>query len=308
MACEPSETGGPDAILRPMTAVSLILVLLAAVAHASWNLFLKRADDPEVFAWCLLVVATVLLAPLGVVLFFYNSVDVTGLWFILATIALHVLYFNLLARGYVQGDLSLVYPVARGMGPMLVPVLAVVFLNEKIEPLAIGGIAAIIGGIYTISWWGNFHQLLRSPLLFLKSAGMRYAVLTGLTIAVYSIVDKEGVGHVQPLLYMYFLTIGTAAMLAPYVLFHKGVKSVRTEWRANAVPITIAGLFTFAAYGLVLTAFSLSRVSYVAPAREVGIVIGVMLGVFLLKEPFGRGRLLGSGFVVAGLALIALSP
>ena len=308
MACEPSETGGPDAILRPMTAVSLILVLLAAVAHASWNLLLKRADDPEVFAWCLLVVATVLLAPLGVVLLFYNSVDVTGLWFILATIALHVLYFNLLARGYVQGDLSLVYPVARGMGPMLVPVLAVVFLNEKIEPLAIGGIAAIIGGIYTISWWGNFHQLLRSPLMFLKSAGMRYAVLTGLTIAVYSIVDKEGVGHVQPLLYMYFLTIGTAAMLAPYVLFHKGVKSVRTEWRANAVPITIAGLFTFAAYGLVLTAFSLSRVSYVAPAREVGIVIGVMLGVFLLKEPFGRGRLLGSGFVVAGLALIALSP
>ena len=308
MACEPSETGGPDAILRPMTAVSLILVLLAAVAHASWNLLLKRADDPEVFAWCLLVVATVLLAPLGVVLLFYNSVDVTGLWFILATIALHVLYFNLLARGYVQGDLSLVYPVARGMGPMLVPVLAVVFLNEKIEPLAIVGIAAIIGGIYTISWWGNFHQVLRSPLLFLKSAGMRYAVLTGLTIAAYSIVDKEGVGHVQPLLYMYFLTIGTAAMLAPYVLFHKGAKSVRAEWRANAVPITIAGLFTFAAYGLVLTAFSLSRVSYVAPAREVGIVIGVMLGVFLLKEPFGRGRLLGSGFVVAGLALIALSP
>jgi len=308
LACEPTETGGPDAILRPMTAVSLILVLLAAVAHASWNLLLKRADDPEVFAWCLLVVATVLLAPLGVVLLFYNSVDVTGLWFILATIVLHVLYFNLLARGYVQGDLSLVYPVARGMGPMLVPVLAVVFLNEKIEPLAIVGIAAIIGGIYTISWWGNFHQVLRSPLLFLKSAGMRYAVLTGLTIAVYSIVDKEGVGHVQPLLYMYFLTIGTAAMLAPYVLFHKGAKSVRAEWRANAVPITIAGLLTFAAYGLVLTAFSLSRVSYVAPAREVGIVIGVMLGVFLLKEPFGLGRLLGSGFVVAGLALIALSP
>ncbi|MCH2513231.1 MAG: EamA family transporter [Chloroflexi bacterium] len=291
-----------------MTAASLILVLLAAVAHASWNLLLKRAADPEVFAWCLLVVATVLLAPLGVALLFFNSVDFTALWFILATIALHVLYFNLLARGYAQGDLSLVYPVARGMGPMLVPVLAVVFLNETIEPLAIAGIAAIIGGIYTISWWGNFHQVLRSPLLFLRSAGMRYAVLTGLTIAAYSIVDKEGVGHVQPLLYMYFLSIGTAAMLAPYILLHKGVDSVRTEWRANAVPITIAGLLTFAAYGLVLTAFSLSRVSYVAPAREVGIVISVMLGVFLLKEPFGRGRLLGSGFIVAGLALIAFSP
>ena len=267
MACEPSETGGPDAILRPMTAVSLILVLLAAVAHASWNLLLKRADDPEVFAWCLLLVATVLLAPLGVVLLFYNSVDVTGLWFILATIALHVLYFNLLARGYVQGDLSLVYPVARGMGPMLVPVLAVVFLNEKIEPLAIGGIAAIVGGIYTISWWGYFHQVLRRPRLFLSSAGMRYTVPTGLTIATYAIVDKEGVGHVQPLLYMYFLTAGSALTLAPYILARKGIAAVKTEWRENALPITVAGLLTFAAYGLVLTAFPSSRVSYAPPSR-----------------------------------------
>ena len=97
-------------------------------------------------------------------------------------------------------------------------------------------------------------------------------------------------------------------MLSPYVLFRKGVAAVTAEWRANALPITVAGLLTFAAYGLVLTAFSLSRVSYVAPAREVGIVIGVMMGVFLLKEPFGRGRLLGSGFIVGGLVLIALSP
>jgi len=291
-----------------MTAVSLLLVLISALAHASWNLMLKRAGDPEVFAWCLLVVASVLLAPLGVALLWSNSVGLTGLWFILATVALHVIYFNMLARGYAQGDLSLVYPVARGMGPMLVPVLAVIFLDETIEPLAIAGVAAIIGGIYTISWWGNFHQVLRNPLLFLRSAGMRYAVVTGLTIAAYSIVDKEGVGHVQPLLYMYFLSIGTAVALTPYILAHKGLEAVKPEWRANAVPITVAGLLTFAAYGLVLTAFTLSRVSYVAPAREIGIVIGVMTGIFLLKEPFGGGRLLGSGFIVAGLVLIALSP
>ena len=291
-----------------MTALSLVLVLLSAVAHSSWNLLLKRSADPEIFVWCLLVSASVLLAPLGVVLLWFNPVGFPGLWFILATIGLHVFYFNLLSRGYAQGDLSLVYPVARGMGPMLVPVLAVTFLDETIKPLAVAGIAAIIGGIYTISWWGNFHQLLRSPLLFLRSAGMRYAVLTGLTIAAYSIVDKEGVGHIQPILYMYFLSMGTAVMLAPYILVHKGAGAVREEWRANAVPITVAGLLTFAAYGLVLTAFSLSRVSYVAPAREVGIVIGVLMGVYLLKEPFGGGRLLGSSFIVGGVVLIALSP
>jgi len=114
----------------------------------------------------------------------------------LATIALNASYVNLLALSYAEGDLSLVYPVARGMGPMIVPVLAVVFLSETIKPLAIGGIADIVGRIYTISWWGNFHQVLRRPLLFLSSAAMRYAVLSGLTIATYVIVDKEGVGHV----------------------------------------------------------------------------------------------------------------
>ena len=299
--------GRPGAILRPMTALSLVLVLLSAVAHASWNLMLKRAGDPEVFAWVMLVVGSILLAPVGLALLWYNSMDFPGLWFLLASVVLHVFYFILLARGYATGDLSLVYPVARGMGPMLVPVLAVILLGEIIETMAIVGIAAIVGGIYTISWWGNFHQVLRSPLLFLRSAGMRYAVLTGLTIAVYSIVDKEGVGHIQPLLYIYFMFIGTVALLAPYILANKGMETVKAEWRANAVPITVSGLLAFAAYGLVLTAFSLSRVSYVAPAREVGIVIGVLMGIFLLKEPFGRGRLLGSGLIVGGLVLIAFS-
>ena len=299
--------GRPGAILRPMTALSLVLVLLSAVAHASWNLMLKRAGDPEVFAWVMLVVGSILLAPVGLALLWYNSMDFPGLWFLLASVVLHVFYFMLLARGYATGDLSLVYPVARGMGPMLVPVLAVILLGEIVETMAIVGISAIVGGIYTISWWGNFHQVLRSPLLFLRSAGMRYAVLTGLTIAVYSIVDKEGVGHIQPLLYIYFLDIGTVALLTPYILANKGMETVKAEWRANAVPITVSGLLAFAAYGLVLTAFSLSRVSYVAPAREVGIVIGVLMGIFLLKEPFGRGRLLGSGLIVGGLVLIAFS-
>ena len=222
-----------------MTAVSLLLVVLSAFAHASWNLMLKRAGDPEVFAWCLLAVSTVVLAPVGVVLLWLNPVGFPGMWFALATIVLHTFYFVLLGRGYARGDLSLVYPVARGMGPMLTPLLAVVFINETIEPLAIAGILAIVGGIYTISWWGNFNQVLRSPLLFLRSTGMRYAVLTGFTIAAYSIVDKEGVSHIQPVLYMYFLTIGSTVFLVPYILLHKGTDAVKTEWRANAIPIML---------------------------------------------------------------------
>lgn len=291
-----------------MTGISLILVLVSAVAHASWNFLLKRSEDQEVFLWCMLAVATVLLAPLGVFLFWKFPFGGQGWVLVGATVALHAVYFVLLGRSYANADLSLAYPIARGTGPVLVPLLAVVILGESIAILAIIGIAAVVAGIYTVSLWGNFKAFASHPLVLLKNPGTRYAVLTGLTIACYAIVDKVGVSRVQPFLYMYLMTLGSALLIGPYVLASKGMGVVRREFRLNAGAVVVAGLLTFLAYGLVLTAFSLSRVSYVAPAREVGIVIGVLLGMIILKEPFGKGRLLGSGFIVAGLALIALSP
>ena len=298
----------PDAILPPMTGISLILVLVSALAHASWNFLLKRSQDQEVFLWCLLAATTVLLAPLGVVLFWKFPFGSQGWLLVAATVVLHVFYFLLLGRSYASGDLSLVYPIARGTGPTLVPILAVVILGETIALPAIFGIAAVVIGIYTVSLWGNFRAFAGHPLSLLKNPGTRYALLTGLTIACYAIVDKVGVSRVQPFLYMYLMTLGSALLIGPFVLASKGMGAVRRELRFNAGAVVVAGLLTFLAYGLVLTAFSLSRVSYVAPAREVGIVMGVLLGMIFLKEPFGGGRLLGSGIIVAGLALIALSP
>ncbi len=291
-----------------MTPVALALVLSSALAHSTWNLLLKRSEEKQIFLWWLLLTASILTTPVGVVLFWLHPIGHPGWAFVLVTIVLHLLYFLLLERSYAQGDLSLVYPIARGFGPMLVPVLGVIILNESIAYLAIVGIVAIVLGIYTVSWSGNFSNVLRDPLDLLKNGGTRYAILTGMTISAYTIIDKQGVSHVEPFLYMYFTTLGSALGLAPYILRRWDLATVGQELRAHSGPIVVAGLLTFLAYGLVLTAFSLSRVSYVAPAREVGIVIGVLLGVFLLKEPFGGGRLLGASFIVAGLVLIAVSP
>ena len=269
---------------------------------------LKRADDQEVFIWCLLVAVSVLLAPVGVALFFLYPFEPIGWLFVLATVVFHVLYFLLLGRGYAQGDLSVVYPIARGFGPLLVPILAVILLGETIALPAIGGIVAIVAGIYIISWTGELQRFLFRPWNILSSSGARYAVLTGLTIAVYAIIDKKGVGHVQPFLYMYLMSSGSAVLLFPYIRRKWGIQAIGRTWRSNRTAIVVAGLLTFLAYGLVLTAFSLSRVSYVAPAREVGIVVGVLMGVLILKEPFGRVRLAGSSIIVLGLILIAVSP
>ena len=291
-----------------MTPLSLGLVLLSALAHSTWNLLLKRSTDPELFVWWLLVAASVLLVPLGGVLYWLHPLGQTGWLFVLATVALHILYFLLLGRGYARADLSLVYPIARGVGPMLVPILAVVFLRETISGPAIAGIIAVVVGIYAVSLSGPIRLLVRQPLNLLRNPGTRYAILTGLTIATYAIVDKRGVSHVQPFLYMYLMTLGCALGLSPYVLRKWGAMAVGREWRANPRPIIAAGLLTFLAYGLVLTAFSMSRVSYVVPAREVGIVLGVLMGVFILKEPFGMGRIIGSFVIVAGTVLIAVAP
>ena len=291
-----------------MTAFALALVLLSALCHAAWNLLLKRAGNQEVFAWALLAASGLALAPLGVALFLLYPPSPTGYWVALATIVVHTFYFILLGRAYSRSDLSLVYPVARGTGPMLVPALATPILGESVAPLAALGIGLIVGGIFLVSWWGRFAQILARPSALLRDSGLGYAVLTGLAITTYTLVDKQGVEHVQPFLYMYLLTAGSAIGVTPYVLARFGASEAMRELRGNAWPIMAAGALAFVAYGLVLTAFSLSRVSYVAPAREVGIVFGVLMGVFALKEPFGGGRVLGSCLIVAGVFLIAVSP
>jgi drug/metabolite transporter (DMT)-like permease len=291
-----------------MTGLALGLVLMSAVAHAGWNFLFKRGENQEEFIWWSLVSITVFLFPLALVLLWRDPIVYPGWWFVLGTALAHSAYFLLLGRSYQYADLSVVYPIARGMGPMLVPVLAVLVLGEDISPMALGGIVVVVLGIYTVYWWGQMTQILRDPLRLVSDTGTRYALLTGLIIAGYTVWDKVGVRYVNPFAYMYLMSLCTALFLAPYMLRAKGIATLRAEWGRSAGRIVVVSGLIFLAYGLVLTAFQLSRVSYVSAAREVGIVMGVLLGVIVLKEAFGPGRILGSCLIVLGLVLIAVAP
>jgi len=291
-----------------VTTLALILVLLSAVAHATWNFLAKRATNQEVFIWWMLISISVLLLPLAAILIWRYPILYPGWWFIFGTVVLHVLYFVFLGRSYTYADLSLVYPVARGMGPALVPVIGALVLKEIITTLAIVGIISVVLGILTVSWWGQFQKVFHDPLRFFREAGARYALLTGLVIAAYTVWDKMGVSYVNPFLYMYFLVLGSALFLTPYVCRIHGTKAIRIEMKGKTVSIIISGLLMFIAYGLILLALQFSRVSYIAAAREVGVVIGVLFGTLMLGEPFGKGRVLGSCLIVFGLVLISLAP
>ena len=293
-------------ILLGMTELSLALVLLSGLTHASWNLLLKNSQNHEVFVWWLQITITILLAPVAVILIWNDGIENPGWWFILGTSLIHILYFLFLSRSYMYADLSLVYPLARGIGPALIPFLGIILLGETVSELAILGIIAIVGGIFVLYWWGQISQIFKAPLKFLKNPGVRYALLTGLTISGYSVWDKVGINYVNPLLYMYLLSLGTALGLAPYMIWKHGSRAIKHELVFNMFPIITSGLLTFGTYAIILSVLQLSQVSYVSPAREIGIVFSVLLGAIVLKEPMGIGRITGSLVITIGVFLIGI--
>lgn len=291
-----------------MTTTALVLVLLSAVAHAGWNFLLKRGHDQEAFVWWIQASITVMFLPLAIVIAVVDPMESRGWLYVVGTAVLHAFYFVFLGRGYALGDLSHVYPIARGTGPALVPILGVVLLGETISAQAVVGIVAVIAGIFAVFWSGRLALIFTHPLLFFREPATIYALTTGMFIALYSVWDKVGVSHVSPFLYMYLMTLGTGMILTPYIFRTRGLATVRAEWGANSRTILIVGALTFLAYGLVLSALELSRVSYVLPTREIGIVVAVLLGSLVLKERYKRGRIIGSCLVVLGVGVIALAP
>ena len=290
---------------EPTTFLALALVLVSAFAHASWNLLLKRAVNQEVFVWWLSAFAVIGAAPVALAIAFSATFHPVGWWYVVASALVHICYFLFLGRSLARADLSLAYPIARGFGPGLVPILAVVALGENVTGPAWLGIGSIVVGIYMMSWWRQFRR--NANLGFSASrSGIAYALLTGVCIALYTLVDKQGVAYVSPFLYLYLMTCGVAVGMFPYIMRNYGAGPVVQEWRTGAWPVMAASALLFLAYGLVLTAMSFADVSYVAPAREVGLLFALVLGFVVLKERVTYGRVAGAVLIVVGLVLITV--
>ncbi len=288
-----------------MDGPALGLVLLAAAAHATWNLLARRADEKLAFLWCGTLVSTVLFFPVGVWLLLTEPVPPMGWWVVSVSAGLEALYFWTLAQAYRYGDLSLVYPIARGTAPVLVPILAVLFLGERLSGLATAGIGLVVVGTVTLYTRQLGWPRLDAVAGVLRQLGTRYAPLTGLLIAAYSALDKYGVSLVTPVLYSYLLFAGLTVALLPVVLRQRAALS--TEWKLRRGSIVVVGLLAPSSYGLVLLAMTLAPVSYVAAAREVSVVLAAVLGAVVLHEGYGRQRLLGSVAIAAGLMLLVLA-
>ncbi len=286
-----------------MPVVALALLLAAAIAHATWNYFAKGANSSAAFMFCFAALAELVYLPLAVGVFLYTrpALGFDALFFVSVSGALTVAYFLLLTQGYKVGDLSLVYPLARGTGPALSVAGAIVLLGERPSGLALGGAALVVAGILVMSW--TPHVTSRADV----RRSIFFALATGGCIATYTLWDNKGVTIVTPILYSYGLHGAAMTLLAPLVLTSAaGRSAVATVLREQRRAVAGIGILSPGAYILVLAALTLAPVSYVAPAREVSILFGALLGLRLLGESDARRRLTGATAIVAGIFALAL--
>jgi len=287
--------------LQPTT---LALIVLSAILSCSWNFLSKRSLDKQAFLWLALsVTAVIFLVPFCLL---YTPLPTTGWLIALLSGGIEALYYMLLGAAYQHGDLSLVYPVARGLSPLVIACSAPLLLGERISRLGTAGVVAIVAGIYTLHLRSMRQTDLLAPLQAMRERQSRLALLIGVIIASYSMVDKVGVRFVSPPLYAYLIFTVPAIILAPYMLSRRRA-AVIAEWRANKRTVLLVPFLTAGAYTIVLFAMSTTQVSYVSSVREMAIVFAAVAGTVFLKEPFGKMKMAGSLLIFAGVLMIGLA-
>lgn len=285
-----------------MSPATLALVLASAVIHATWNLWLKQiggATRGVPLIWLLTAISAVIYAPIA--LTFASRVgwhfDRAALVLIAGSGVIHVVYFVLLRRGYRAGDLSLVYPLARGIGPLVATIGAVALFHEKPTALSVAGVALVITGIVVLT--ANPSEA-RHP-----TAAIGYGVATGLTIAFYTLWDGWAVKRagLAPLLYYWCGECVRVVLLAPAALHARA--GVAQVWREHRGRVFAIGALSPLSYILILLALRQGAVGHVAPAREVSILIGAWLGGWVLGEGQRARRLVAATAFAAGVFALA---
>ena len=283
-----------------MSGPALVLVVCAAVLHAIWNALAKRAENQFVFLWSSVSLAALLLTPIGLLKLRSERAPAAGLPFVAASIAIHALYFWALGRSYRFGDFSRVYPMARGLGVALVPLIALPLFGEQLAVLGWLGVGLVVLGIASLNVTSTASS---SPVH--TRAGTAWALVTGLTIAGYSLVDKAGVARLHPMPYIALMGLGLSVILAPLVLANR--PALVREWRLHWRQILVASAMNLTSYLLVLFAFRLSKVGYVVASRELSILFSAFIGALWLGEGRLTPRLAGATVVLAGVVCVALA-
>lgn len=287
-----------------MNLVAVELVLVSAFLHAFRDFLTKQGSDKQLFIWWYRLVGLVIYFPF-LVYFWEGTIPVGGWICIVASALVHIFYWYTLGEAYQEGDLSLVYPIARS-APIFVLLWAGFVWQEAMTTGGVTGVLIVVFGAYILQMKGvSWQQVLAPILATAHHRAIRMAWLTALFVAAYSLIDDRGVELVHPFVYLYiFQAIGFVAYI-PYLMRTRRGRIV-AEWRAHRYRIGLAGMIAMAGYLLALYALQIERVGYVTAVRQLSIVFGVVLGSLLLGEPHRRIRLMASLVMFLGTVLIVV--
>ena len=298
-----------------MPPLALAFVAVAAVLHAGWNVLLKTSGDPLRTAVRLQAIGTFILVPIATVAWAlggFFAIDPRGVAIAIGSGVLETAYFVFLSAGYRRGDLSLVYPIARGSAPLLSVLVGVGLLGERLGANGNLGVLCLLAGILAVARpWRAFQEAGRE-----HRGAIGFALATGVTIAAYSAVDRIGVRIIPPWIYGAILAIAATTMLSLTVAIGR-----QRGWLAPAAPQSegsgptslirdgVAGVISLTAYLLILVAYAMAPLAAVAPLRESAIVLAAAWGSIRLGEASGRRegaiRIAAAALVVFGAVLLA---
>lgn len=289
-----------------MNVNALLLVGGSAFLHASWNYLAKRAGDQISFMFLMMVASPLIwLAPL---IWMLAAGTRFGPWYLpLLGGFFQASYCFLLGRGYECGDLSHVYPLARGLAPALIAALAWPLLHEGVSPVGGAGIGLVVIGSLALNTEGARDLVNGNSLRALLVPASRLAILASITIACYHLADKAGAMRAAtPFAYLCLMHVYLVGFLALFTFRVRRPEQVRDEWRRNWKTVLVVMVFCFGAYFMVVTAMTLTELAYVASLRNVSILLGVLLGATALRERNVPWRVAGALLMLAGIVAIAV--
>lgn len=285
-----------------MPASAIALVLCAACFHATWNLVAKRAGGGLAFLWLFGAFASLGLLPVAIWTFADTDIVVGWPQFIACVGSgfIHIFYFSLLQAGYREGDLSVVYPVARGVGPLISSIVGISVLGDDPGTLAIFGGVMLLGGVVGMSGL--------SPSSIKLDRSVMFGLLCGVSIAAYTIWDRRAVATLAlPAVFYYWATtFAYTVFITPLMLRQRVLPWSQAFFRAHWRPALLVAALSTASYSLVLHAMSYAPLSYVATLRESSILIASVLGVVYLKEPLTTRKTVAALAIVAGIIGLAI--
>ncbi len=283
-----------------MTGLAIALVLISALLHATWNFFSKGSPDRWAFFLAQGVLNVVLYGPVFLWIWPRTSVVGIGWLWIGASAVLHAAYAFYLLRSYDVGDLSLAYPLSR-TAPIVVALWDMASAPAGLSARGFSG-ALLTGGGAVLLQLPALRR--RGGRAVLGDRVTRYALLTALFVAAFTIVDKYGVMRVHPFVYLYLTGIGEFTLIA-LRMGRSALSRAPRELRGNARAVVFTAVLAPFSYLLILWVLQSAPASYVLGLRQTSLIFGVLLGRFLLHERETRYRLLGAATIAAGSVLIA---